>query len=303
MKNILIFFAAFICACSGSDKSDMAIVASETEQTAMDSAPLSADVEEPVAEGDDTSDDTGVLRRKSFNGTFVTSPQSHATVSLTMGGLIRSTALLPGVYVERGAVLATLENPEFIALQQTYLDSHAQNEFLYNEFLRQQTLSREEAASQKRFQQSKAEFLSMRSRMDAAAAQLSLLGVDTTSLLQAGIIPCLEIKAPISGYVADVKMNIGKHFSAGEPLCEIVDKSDMMLRLTVYEKDLAYLKTGDDVEFRVNGMDGQIFHGTVTMIGQQVNVANRSIEAYVRIAEQNPRFRPGMYAMAYVYVE
>lgn len=303
MKNILIFFAAFICACSGSDKSDMAIVASETEQTAMDSAPLSADVEEPVAEGDDTSDDTGVLRRKSFNGTFVTSPQSHATVSLTMGGLIRSTALLPGVYVERGAVLATLENPEFIALQQTYLDSHAQNEFLYNEFLRQQTLSREEAASQKRFQQSKAEFLSMRSRMDAAAAQLSLLGVDTTSLLQAGIIPYLEIKAPISGYVADVKMNIGKHFSAGEPLCEIVDKSDMMLRLTVYEKDLAYLKTGDDVEFRVNGMDGQIFHGTVTMIGQQVNVANRSIEAYVRIAEQNPRFRPGMYAMAYVYVE
>lgn len=218
-----------------------------------------------------------------------------------MGGSIRSTSLLPGAYVKKGTVLVTLENPEFITLQQTYLDSHAQYEFLHSEFQRQQTLSREEASSQKRYQQSKAEYLSMRSRMDAAAAQLALLGVDTTSLLKNGIMPYLEIKAPISGYVADVKMNIGKHFSVGEPLCEIVNKSDMMLCLTAYEKDLVHLKIGDRVEFYVNGMDKQTFHGVVAMIGQQVNSENRSIEVYVRIAEQNAQFRPGMYATAQVY--
>lgn len=249
-------------------------------------------------EVDAASGATSVPNETLFNGVLALPPQNRATVTLTLGGSIRSTTLLPGAYVRRGEVLATLENPEFITLQQTYLDSHAQNEYLHTEYVRQLTLSREEASSQKRFEQSKAEYLSMRSRMDAAAAQLALLGIDTAQLLRGGIVPYLEVKAPISGYVADVKMNVGRHFGVGEPLCEIVDKSRMMLRLTAYEKDLAHLKVGDGVEFRVNGFDNKTFRGTVTMIGQQVNSENRSIEVYVRIAAPDPQFRPGMYATA-----
>ena len=99
---------------------------------------------------------------------------------------------------------------------------------------------------------------------------------------------------------ANVNMNIGRHFDVGEPLCEIVDKSNMMLRLTAYEKDLHNLKAGDSVVFRVNGIEGKTFRGAITMIGQQVNNENRSIDVYVRISEQNPQFRPGMYATARV---
>ena len=101
----------------------------------------------------------------SFNGTMVIPPQRMATVSLTMGGVIKSTSLLPGEPVRQGSVLATLENPDFITLQQTYLDSHAQTEFLEAEYLRQQALSAEQAASQKKLQQSKADYLSMKSRV------------------------------------------------------------------------------------------------------------------------------------------
>lgn len=300
MKKILIPVAVLLCACSnpGTTPTATATQPAAADSTATEVAETSETSETSDQEIDAASGATSVPNETSFNGILVIPPQHHATVTLTMGGSIRSTSLLAGAHVKRGSVLATLENPEFITLQQSYLDSHAQNEYLRTEFLRQQTLSREEASSQKRFQQSKAEYLSMRSRMDAAAAQLALLGIDTARLLQEGIVPFLEIKAPISGYAADVKMNIGHHFSAGEPLCEIVDKSDMMLRLTAYEKDLAHLKVGDRVEFRVNGMDRRSFHGTVTMIGQQVNSENRSIEVYVRIAEQDPQFRPGMYATA-----
>lgn len=295
MKKILLPIAALLCACSSAPTAPASTAPAEA--TATDSI-AAAPAEEPAPEVDAASGATSVPNEPTFNGILVLPPQSRATVTLTMGGSIRSTSLLPGAYVKQGTVLATLENPEFIALQQSYLDSHAQYEFLRTEFLRQQTLAREEASSQKRFQQSKAEYLSMRSRMDAAAAQLALLGVDTTRLLAGGIIPYLDIKAPISGYAADVKMNIGRHFDVGEPLCEIVNKSDMMLRLTAYEKDLANLRAGDRVEFRVNGIEGETFHGVITMVGQQVNNENRSIDVYVRIEGQNPQFRPGMYAMA-----
>ncbi|WP_295878160.1 efflux RND transporter periplasmic adaptor subunit [uncultured Alistipes sp.] len=295
MKKILLPIAALLCACSSAPTAPASTAASEAAATDSIAA---APAEEPASEVDAASGATSVPNEPTFNGILVLPPQSRATVTLTMGGSIRSTTLLPGAYVKQGTVLATLENPEFIALQQSYLDSHAQYEFLRTEFLRQQTLAREEASSQKHFQQSKAEYLSMRSRMDAAAAQLALLGVDTTRLLAGGIIPYLDIKAPISGYAADVKMNIGRHFDVGEPLCDIVNKSDMMLRLTAYEKDLANLRAGDRVEFRVNGIEGETFHGVITMVGQQVNNENRSIDVYVRIEGQNPQFRPGMYAMA-----
>ena len=294
MKKILIpVVFCTLCACSGQNTLQTA-AAVPADTIAATPAP------EPACEVDAASGATSVPNQTSFNGTLVIPPQSHATVTLTMNGTIRTTSLLPGAYVKCGTILATLENPEFITLQQTYLDSHAQVEYLRAEYLRQQTLAREEAASQKKFQQSKADYFSMRSRMDAAAAQLSLLGIDTVRLLSQGIAPYMEIKAPISGYTADVRMNIGKHFAAGDPLCEIVDKSNPMLCLTAYEKDLVHVHVGDPVEFRVNGIGDQVFRAVVTVIGQQVNRENRSIEVYARIEGQNPHFRPGMYITARV---
>ena len=59
----------------------------------------------------------------SFNGRIVLPPQRQATVALTIGGVIKNTSLLPGQHVTKNSVIATLENPEFITLQQTYLDS------------------------------------------------------------------------------------------------------------------------------------------------------------------------------------
>lgn len=217
-----------------------------------------------------------------------------------MGGVVKNTSLLPGQYVSKNAVIATLENPEFITLQQTYLDSHAQTEYLQAEFERQKNLSAEQAASQKKYQQSKADYLSMKSRQDAAAAQLSLLGISPETLLKDGIQPLLEVRTPISGYAANVAMNVGKYINPGEALCEIIDKSTPILCLTTYEKDLADMQTGSPVQFRVNGMGKQTFHGTVVSIGQKVDETNRSLEVYASIKETNPQFRPGMYVTAHI---
>lgn len=234
----------------------------------------------------------------SFNGTIVLPPQRQATVALTMGGVVKHTSLLPGQQVRQGALLATLENPDFIALQQTYLDSHAQAEYLQAEYERQKTLSTEQAASQKKFQQSKADYLSMKSKLEATAAQLTLLGIVPEELLKSGIQPLLQVKAPISGYISDVAMNIGKYIQPGEALCEVIDKSAPLLCLTTYEKDLADMKVGSPVQFRVNGMGKTVFKATLVSIGQKVDEVSSSLEVYARIDDVNQQFRPGMYVTA-----
>lgn len=284
--NSLLLFFLILSSCS-------------SKPTATEEAPVA----DTIVAADTTQVDaitaaTSKPNQVSFNGILVLPPQRQATVALTMGGVVKNTTLLPGQQVRRGTLLATLENPDFINLQQTYLDSHAQAEYLQTEYERQKTLSAEQAASQKKFQQSKADYLSMRSRLEATAAQLSLLGVNPASLLQNGIQPLLQVKAPINGYVSNVAMNIGKYIQPGEALCEIIDKSAPMLCLTTYEKDLAKMKVGNAVEFRVNGMGKTVFQATIVSIGQKVDEVSRSLEVYARINDVDPQFRPGMYVTA-----
>ncbi|MDL2212906.1 efflux RND transporter periplasmic adaptor subunit [Bacteroides sp. OttesenSCG-928-E20] len=241
---------------------------------------------------------TSLEKEATFNGTFVLLPGQHASVTLSMDGIVKSTSLLPGKYVRKGELLATLENPEFINLQQSYLDASAQCEFLEAEYKRQEVLSKEEVASQKKFQQSKADYLSMKSRKDAAAAQLSMLGISPQSLLSRGIEPLLEVRAPISGYISNLQMNMGRYITAGIPLCEIIDKSHTLIKLTAYEKDLNKIKVGHRIEFRVNGMGDEKFGGEIISVGQWVDNVNRSLEVYAKVMENNELFRPGMYINA-----
>lgn len=269
---------------------------SETATTAPSIAKVQTDTTATQVDGITSA--TSKPNQVSFNGTIVLSPQRQATVALTMGGVVRNTSLLPGQQVQKGTLLATLGNPDFIMLQQTYLDSHAQTEYLQAEYERQKSLSAEQAASQKKFQQSKADYLSMKSKLEATAAQLSLLGITPEELLKSGIQPLLQVKAPISGYISDVTMNIGKYIQPGEALCEVIDKSSPLLCLTTYEKDLADMKVGSPVQFRVNGMGKTVFKATLVSIGQKVDETSRSLEVYARIDSTASQFRPGMYVTA-----
>lgn len=81
-------------------------------------------------EVDGTTGATQVANAPSFNGILMIPPQQHATITLSMGGAVHSVSFLPGDYVRKNQVILTLENPEFIALQQTWLDAAAQTEFL-----------------------------------------------------------------------------------------------------------------------------------------------------------------------------
>jgi len=239
-----------------------------------------------------------VANAPSFNGILMIPPQRHATITLSMGGAVHSVSFLPGSYVQKGQVILTLENPDFITLQQTWLDAAAQIEFLEKEYARQKNLASHEAASQKQMQQSKSEYLSMKSLLDASAAQLKILGMDTRHLQAQGIHPYLEIKAPLSGYVTNMNVNLGKYFNVGEPVCDVIDKHSLMLQLTAYEKDLDDLNVGDQIEFRVNGMGNQTFEAVLVSIDQMVDSTNRSIKVYARVLHPLKDFRPGMYVSA-----
>src|SRR5574344_269032 len=291
---ILISFAIIIASCgtSGSE----ATSASKEAETAVATDTIAVDSTKVDAVSSATSKPNEVL----FNGIITESPQHHATVALTMGGTVSSTSLLPGQYVGRGAVLASLQNTEFIMLQQSYLDSYAQSEYLKSEYDRQQALKEGNAVSQKNYQASKAAYLSNESKLQSAAAQLKLLGVSPSVVEKTGIQQLLQVKAPISGYVSGVTINLGKYIQPGDPICEIINKSQMLLSLTTYEKDITKMRVGAKIEFRVNGIPDKLFNAVIISVGQNIDKLNRATQVYAKIIDKESQFLPGMYVNARV---
>ena len=296
IKQRIIYLMLALLATSCSSTSEQPASSAGTAETVAQSDADSTQ----TPEVDGVSGATNVANPPSFNGVIVMPPQNHVTVTLSMGGSVQNIRILPGEYVRKGEIILTLANPAFIELQQSYLDAAAQTEYLAKEYDRQQKLVSGESASLKRMQQSKADYLSMKSRMEAAAAQLALLGTDTTTLNREGIRTYLEVRAPRNGYVTNMDINAGKYYAAGEPVCDVIDKSTPMLQLTAYEKDLDKLLPGSCFTFKVNGMPDSTFSAELISVDQMVDNMNRSIKVYARITQTCPNFRPGMYVSAQI---
>jgi cobalt-zinc-cadmium efflux system membrane fusion protein len=74
----------------------------------------------------------------------------------------------------------------------------------------------------------------------------------------------------------------------------------MLLKLTIFERDINKINVGDDLIFRANGMGTQAFNAKVISLGQTVGNESRSLEVYAIVIDNNPQFRPGMYINAQV---
>src|SRR5690554_6488055 len=83
------------------------------------------------------------------NGVIDVPPQSKAVISAFSGGYIKNTPLLIGDKVTKGQRLVTLENPEFITMQQSYLETAEQLSYLKSEYERHKTMLEENITSQK----------------------------------------------------------------------------------------------------------------------------------------------------------
>lgn len=279
---ISIFSAFIIMGCSGEKGTSNE---SASENITVEDITVNNNAEPEETDANTVA--TQVMPPISFNGVIIMPPMMSSTLTLTMGGSIHEISVFEGDYVKKGQKITSLKNPDFILLQQEFLTASAQAEFLEKEYKRQEKLVSQEAASEKKFEQSKADYLSMKSQLEATKAKLTLLDVDTDELLKSGIKTYLEIKSPINGYVTNMNVNLGTYVGEGESVCQIINKSEIMLLLTAYEKDLAHLNIGDTLDFTVNGIKDTTFNAEITSIDQTVNTENRSINVYAKVKQTN----------------
>jgi len=302
MKSNQIFAIAgisLILACTANKKEEQKAVASSMKP---DSAILN--VVRLTAEQLKTANlSIGQVQNKEMhqvlkvNGLIDVPPSNIVSISIPLGGYLKKTNLIPGMFVKKGALLAVIEDPIYIQLQQDYLTAKSRLAYLDADFVRQRDLNVTKSTSDKIYQLAKSDFESQKYLVKSLQEKLKLTGIDPTQLNETTISRSINFNAPISGYVTKVNVNIGKYVTPTDVLFEIVDPSDLHVRLIVYENDVSNLKIGNEVVFTTNNDISKKYVAHVAVITPNIN-EERTTDVHCHLVNENVRLYPGTYVNA-----
>jgi len=225
-------------------------------------------------------------------------PQNMVNVTVPLGGFLRSTPLLQGMRVAKGQVIAVIENPEYIQLQQDYLDTQSQVVFLAAENERQEKLAAENVNAQKTLQKSRADLQSMKARNAGLKAKLRMLGMDADQLRPESLRSTIELHSPMAGFISRMGTSVGAFVSPTEIMFTIVDTDHVHLELTCFERDIPKIEIGQKIRFTL-AYETMERTATVFLIGKEIT-AERTIRVHGHLDKEDSKLIPGMFVKAVV---
>jgi len=106
----------------------------------------------------------------------------------------------------------------------------------------------------------------------------------------------LEIKAPIDGVIMSRNSAIGELVDKDSDIYNISDPTDLWIIAEIKERDLAAIKVGQEVAFRVLAYPDEEFHGKVVRLGNQIETGSRTLEVRIEASNKEGKLKPGMFA-------
>jgi cobalt-zinc-cadmium efflux system membrane fusion protein len=288
-----------IVSCGNKETAKEAEAETQTENTLIE---LSAE------QAKNAGIQTAGLEEKNISGSFRVNglidvpPQNMVSVSMPLGGYLKSTQLLPGMHISKGEVIAVMEDQQYIQLQQDYLTAKARFVYLENEFKRQRDLNTSKATSDKVFQQAESEYLSQKIAIRSLEEKLKLIGINPVKLNENTMSKSVELRSPIDGFVSKVDVNIGKYVSPTEVLFELVNPTDIHLSLTVFEADLPNVFIGQKVLAFTNNNPSKLYQCEVILIGKDLS-EERFATIHCHFEKYDKTLSPGTFMNAMMETE
>ena len=300
MKQIIhIILISTLISCSAPESA---------EQTTEDTAQTSERVTLNKAMLEKAGILTGTITRKvmgaslTVNGVVDVPPQNLVSVSFPPGGYLHSTRLMPGMRVRKGEVIAEMEDPSLVQLQQDYLVACARLTFLEREFARQQTLNVDKVSADKVFEQVRSDFDGQRAMVSAYAEKLRMIGIRPEDLSAEHISRRVSLRSPINGFVSAVHVNIGKYVQPADVLFELINPDDIHAALSIFEKDLSKVSIGQKVSISFVDEPEKIYDGEVILVNRNVD-EDRMAVAHCHFKSKPAQLLPGMFLNARIHVK
>lgn len=301
MKKLIYFFIIpFVFACTSTNKEI------ESEESTQQDAPLHIELsKEQIDLG---KIETGKIKKTKISETIMctgvisTPPEHIASISPIIEGFVKSINYSIGQKVEKGAILALLQHPDFIEMQKQYIEAKSEMDYFEQEYKRQGELTIENAASIKKMQKAKADYLSAEANYKSLKSNLELLGVDINKIEKGSFEKVFKLIAPISGTISQLNANVGKFAIPNETLYEIINSTNVNINLNVFEKDIHAIQKGQKILF-TNLNNTKQFETSVNNIGIKIDTENRTVLVQGKYKNDKSKLKPGMHINASVQIK
>jgi cobalt-zinc-cadmium efflux system membrane fusion protein len=236
-------------------------------------------------------------------GELELSPQDIADISPMMGGVVKSIKVIEGDRVAKGSILATMQHPDFIEIQQNYIGAINDLEFSEGDYSRQKKLFEEKIGSGKDFQKAKSKYQKEAVKVKALKIKLEMLGLNVKSITKGNIIKEVKIIAPIKGVVSLVETNIGSYVAPLTKMFEIVNNDKLHADFRVFEKDINKIKVGQKVLFKTTSIANKEFQGEIHAVSPVFEESPKALHIHADIINDKKDLIPGMFIQGEIIAE
>ncbi len=228
------------------------------------------------------------------NGMLRVPNNNKGNATALYGGVVKTLNVEIGNNVKKGQSIATIENPQFIQLQEEYLTVENRIILAEQEMQRQTELNEGNAGAKKNLQSATAELNTLRTRKASLSQQLTLMNIDPVSVSNSNLRRALTITSPISGTVSNVFAKIGSYVDASTPVAEIVDNNSLHLDLQVFEKDLPKMKTGQIIHFTLTNNPTDEYDAKIYSIGSSFENESKTVAVHCDVIGNKAGLIDGM---------
>ena len=231
------------------------------------------------------------------NGMFAVPPENQADVSAYFAGYVKNISLLPGDSVKKGQTLFTIENPEYLQVQQDFLEAKGRLNYLKSDYERQKELMVDNVTSKKSFLKAKSEYTVTLAQYQSLKKRLSLMNINPNSLTGENIRSVISVLSPIKGYATKINATKGMYLNPSDVAITVTNTDNLHIELKIFEKDLPMVKMGLPINVRLQNDMNKVYQGKVHLVNKAINTQDRTVDIHGDLINEDDAklFAPGMY--------
>lgn len=230
-----------------------------------------------------------------------------------LSGVVAEVRKNLGDRVKKGEVIALIDSRELAEAKTEYIESVHRLEFAQAAFVREESLWKKKISPEQDYLASRHALEEAEIARQASEQKLLALGLSQSDLDSLAIEPegkvidrevrtpfvakaltRYELKSPLDGMIIEKRVSTGEAIKEDADIFVIADLSTVWGEITVYQKDLGAVRTGQQVTVRSKELNLETA-GRISFIGSLVGEETRAAKAHVDIPNPKGLWRPGLF--------
>jgi membrane fusion protein, heavy metal efflux system len=298
MSAMALAFVLFLTACHSSDRDQASQMTSFSANASKSATPQLFVIPQDQMSHVQvlTVEPTTLKRTLRLTGTVAYNAFNTTPVITQVGGPVSRILLVPGEHVKAGEPMLEVSSPDYSQLLDAYLKAADSFRLTQKNYARAQELYQHHAIAERDLEQAESDRNQAQADLNAAEQGMKILGIKNPSdLAKAPSSAQIPVLAPISGQVVERLVAPGQVVQAGQTQAfTISDLSTVWVLANVYQADLAFVQSGEDVVVQTDAYPGS-FHGRISYVSPAIDPNTRTLQARIVVDNPGEKLKRDMY--------